>query len=472
MIYYNNLNNNMTEIKQLNQFNQLIKNILCQLHNRFKNTNILDDDIKSIDYCYVSTHDTCSKIYDIFEIMLDNKLIISENFINRYFKIICSSIECWSNNYDKNLAHILYIFENINLTDKNIKYLIDTENAEIIHMFINNYKNIDFNIIKKISVNKEYYNITYEYILKNNNQEYINLLLENAIKQFDFQSVEKMLDNKINVTQDLFVKIIRISFNIKNGLDLVKKCILNGGHIEKNTLNFTLDEYINTYNGYYDRYSQYYSCSIYDMDKTIMFLFENGSTDITISKILISNTYNKELINYLVDNNIVITKEDFIKLCSNKIKINNIKKIEHFFDDIDVQSVLYNSNTFLKYPIKVKYNIETLKKELKSGVTARIKEILKEVKPTQECLEIACGTNNISIIEILHDTYNLKFNEKCILNHSYNLRYNKLLQYVRHRYIEHNNINLNNNDNNNNNFIVNVNNLIDSESESESDGLE
>jgi hypothetical protein len=462
MIYYNNLNNNMTE--------QLIKNIFNQLHSRFKNTNILDDDIKSIDYCYVSTHDTCSKINDIFEIMLDNKLTISENFINRYFKIICSSIECWSNNYDKNLAHILYIFENINLTDKNIKYIIDTGNAEIIHMFINNYKNINFNIIKKISDNKEYYNITHEYILKNNNQEYLNLLLENAIKQFDFQSIEKMLDNKINVTQDLFVKIIRISFNIKNGLDLVKKCILNGGRIEKNTLDLSIYEYINTYNGYYDRYSRYYSCSIYDMDKIIMFLFENGSTDITISKILTLNIHkvNQELINYLVDNNIVITKEDFIKLCNDKIKINNIKKIEHFFDDIDVQSVLYNSNTFLKYPIKVKYNIEMLKKELKSGVTARIKEILKEVKPTQECLEIACGTNNMSIIQILHDTYNLKFNEKCILNHSYNLRYNTLLQYVRNKYIELNNINLNNNDNNNNNndFVVNINNLSDSESDS------
>ncbi len=86
---------------------------------------------------------------------------------------------------------------------------------------------------------------------------------------------------------------------------------------------------------------------------------------------------------------------------------------------------------------------------------------MKYVTPTQECLEIACGTNNTSIIQILHDTYKLKFNEQCILNHSNNLRYNTLLQYVRQKYIDHNNVKVDNNVNNN--FV------LESESESESD---
>ncbi len=288
-----------------------IKNIICQLHSRYKNTDILYDEIKSIDYCYTSTHDTCLKIYDILNILINNKLEIPENLINRYFQITCTSIECWSNNYDNNLAFILYIFENIKLTDSNIKYLINTKNSEVMVIFLNNYKYINGNILKNIcSSDNYYYKTINDFIVNNNNQEYINILFENSIKAFDSNTIEKLLDNKINVSKDIFVKIIRISFNIKNGLDLIKKCILNGGQIEKNTLKLAISEYIHTYSEYYDRYSDYYTTTIYEIDKIIMFLFDNGSTDITISEILCLNInkYKQDLINYLIDNNIVTTK--------------------------------------------------------------------------------------------------------------------------------------------------------------------
>ena len=284
---------------------------------------------------------------------------------------------------------------------------------------------------------KFYYKTLNEYILNSNNQEYTNLLFDYAIKKYDSETINKLLDNKINITQELFIRIVQLSLHIENGLNLIKKSIINGGRIEKTTIKSAIEEYnkrsLLKYNSYYGINN--------NCNKILIFLFENGSTDITFTEILKLHIYvniNSEFINYLIDNNVEITKREFIEISKKKIKINNIKKIEHFLSDTGVQTELYNLNSTLKYPMTILYTLDMLKKELRSGNTQRIKEMLKKITPTQECLEIACNTNNITIIQLLHGTYGLKFNEKCILNHSAILRYNTLLNYVRQKYINKN----------------------------------
>ena len=66
------------------------------LSNRLRNINICDDNITTQDYCYISKHDYCNillpKIYEY----IDCKKNIPEKLIERFFKVIGHSIECWS----------------------------------------------------------------------------------------------------------------------------------------------------------------------------------------------------------------------------------------------------------------------------------------------------------------------------------------------------------------------------------------
>jgi hypothetical protein len=420
---------------------QSIQEILSTLHNRFEKTDILYDDIKTIDYCYTSTHDYCCVIIKLINHYINNKIIIPDQLITRFFKIFGNQIECWSLNYNDNIKMADYIFKNHKFSDKNIEIISRIEYSEIISMFLNSYtnmnKNIDEQILNKLLSNNTNYELLCDYILKNNNLDQIQILLESSIKNFDSRTIIKLLDNKITFSQNLFIKILRIACNMTNGLDLIKKCIINGAKIEKNMIRQLKEEILDKLNYYYNNSN---NKSYTDNYETIIpFLYDNGSTDIIMSDILelsIGHNSLQNIINNLLDNDLEITKNDFICLCKMNIKVNNIKKIQKYFDDPEVSNILYKSNSTFKYPITIKYTLDMLKNELRSGTTQKIKEILKIVAPTQECMELACKSNNLSIIKILHDTYKLKINEQCVINHSNNLRHNTLLNYIRAKYVE------------------------------------
>ena len=74
-----------------------------KLPSRLAKTNILDDSIKSVDYCYVSTHDYCNLLINTLRNLIDEKKPIPEKLVERFFKVNITSIECWSLNYDINI---------------------------------------------------------------------------------------------------------------------------------------------------------------------------------------------------------------------------------------------------------------------------------------------------------------------------------------------------------------------------------
>ena len=96
--------------------------------------------------------------------------------------------------------------------------------------------------------------------------------------------------------------------------------------------------------------------------------------------------------------------------------------------------------------------------------------ILKTVKPDTSCLEYAClgGCNNI--IKLLHETYNIKFTEQCILNtvQLQSQRYNRVLTYAKNNYFLKHPLQNVVGVNNNNQQIV-ANNFIDDDDEIEED---
>ena len=422
---------------------QNLEQILKQLPSRLKSTNILLDDIKAVDYCYTSSHDYCKHILCLLTYYIDQERIdIPEKLIERYFKVICNSIECWSLNYDINIIRTMYIFENCNLTENIINKILDIDNSEVFTMFINNY-NITEDITDKILKKNTFYNITYDYIIKNNSKfNYTDKLIGYVTKNNDINSINHMLDNKMLITNEQFLKIISMN---QCDLNLIKKCINNGAKIEKNTLELYINEYLKNKMTLYQNNHKYN----YNNGKNIplsyedlfIFLFENGSTEITWTclkqiKYYIGHQEFNNILNNFVENDMKLSTDDFIDICNSKIKINDLKKINHFFKDENVMNAIYNNN--LKYPIEIKYTYEMLKNEVLKNNFVKVKEITKTIQPKQELLEMACSIQSLNMIKYLHEVCELKFNEKCILNHSINFRHSTLLNYLKIKYNENN----------------------------------
>jgi hypothetical protein len=415
----------------------MTEQIIKSLPSRLKNTDILNDDIKTVDYCYASSHDYCKHILSLLTHYIDQeKVDIPEKLIERYIKVICNSIECWSLNYDINITRAMYIFENCDLTDNIINQIINLQNAEVFTIFINNYKITD-DILDKILDKNNFYNITYDFIKNNTNYNYTNKLINCIIKNNDIDTLNKMIDNKMQISNEQFIKIIALQ---STSLDIIKKCIINGAKIEKNTLSLVINEYLT--NKHYEAGNYYYYHSNNTPQKyenIFIFLFENGSTDITwtdlkqIKYYVGTNEFNN-ILNNFIDNDMKLTTEDFVDICNSKIKINYIKKINHFFKDDNVVNAIYTNN--LKYPVEIKYTYEMLKSEVIKNNLIKVKEIIKSITPTQELLELACKTQSLTMIKYLHEVCALKFNEKCILNHSQYVRHSTLLDYLRMKYNE------------------------------------
>jgi len=77
-----------------------------------------------------------------------------------------------------------------------------------------------------------------------------------------------------------------------------------------------------------------------------------------------------------------------------------------------------------------------LKNEVLKNNLVKVKEIIKTIQPKQELLELACSMQAFNMIKYLHEVCELKFNEKCILNHSINIRHSTLLNYLKIKYNE------------------------------------
>ena len=412
---------------------------------RFKHVDILNDELKSIDYCYVSTHDYCSVILKKISDLIDAKLDIPEKLTYRFFHVIVRAIECWSLNYDINLKRVSYIFENYDLDDELITLIFKTENSEVIHLYLEKNKDMNNNLLTRILniINKHNINIgnsfdiIIENILKIQNQENMNILFDNSVKTLNINLINKLLDFKYKPSTNSFIKLL---INLKDEpIDVIKKCIYNGIQIEKNFINLYTYEIFNghVYNIYH----------FYDI---IIYLYDNGANEINFNNFVkcqyaIEKTKFTDTINYLIDNNCLLTKNDFIELCKNNIKIKNIKNIQKYFDDKDVQTVIFESN--LNYPVNITFTLDMLKNECKKKSNLKkIQEICKVIKPDIICLENACSVqNNMSVIKYLHDIHKIPFNEKCIIYYVGTIKQNPLLKYIVNKYKKENNMIIDNN---------------------------
>ena len=407
---------------------------------RISKIDITKDNINHYEYCYESySHDYCKYVKSIIKDLINDKKEISDVLLHRYFKIVCSSIECWTYDYDDNLLLCLSIFDKFNQSDYVINKIIESQNCELFLLFIGT---IDFtidnvnkllNLLKCARYTEEkinMYDSIIEKCINSNNNELMQCALNYIIDEDLSESqLEKLLDLKLKPSDDKFLKLLVNIINYTEYLNIIKKCILNGIVVEKNLIKKFLNYIIHTKN-----ISNFYGTN--NFSDICIYFYDNGSTDFTIddiikcsNKIQICNI--EKFLNHIIDNNYNITKEEFKLLCSNKIFIKNKKMVEKFLDDQDIKEIIYNFN--LNYKINLEYTLNMLKNECKKrNNIIKIKEILKTIKPDQECLEIACKIqNNMSVIKLIHNDYNIPFNEKCILNYSYDLKYNSVLAYMR-----------------------------------------
>ena len=390
---------------------------------KIKNIDVLNDPIKVTEYC-TTAHDYCNYITSLITDYVDTKKEIPEYLVKRYINLVCDQMLCWSLNYDKHLKNLKYILENVNFNKDIIK--IVNNNNELIHIFVLTIKDISFEFVKEVSKNQEIFTTLVENFINTN--QYIDDIFEYAINKRYDKTLNLLLDNKFKVdTEERFFKILKYFNPNNNIIQIIKKCIANGFNITKDTVkNFLALKQ----DGYYYNKTNY--------DKIIIFLYDNGSTNFNILDILkVLNHCDivlSNVTNHLIDNNYVITEQEFIKICENKIKINNITKIKKFFDNQEVKNAIYNNR--IDYPIKFEFTIEMLRNECRSGDLARVKNILKTVNPDIICLEYACLGSNNTVIKLLHETYNIKFSDECIINtiQQQAQRYNRLMRYVNDRY--------------------------------------
>jgi hypothetical protein len=390
---------------------------------KFKNTDVLNDPIKVTEYC-TTTHEYCHYITCLINEYVDNKKEIPKMLIERYINIVCDQMLCWSLNYDKHIKNIKYILINSNF-DKTIINKINNNN-ELINIFCGTCKDITFEYIKQLSKNQDIFTALVENLINKN--QYINEIFEHSIKYKYEKTLNLLLDNKFKIDTDMkFIQIVYTLSYSNNIIQIIKKCIANGFNITKDTVKILIDNTTTTHH--------YYQLGL---DKIIIFLYDNGSTNFTINELSKLFTYNLQIldniVNHMINTNYVISESEFLILCNKKIKINDISKIKHFFDNKEIKDSIYNNR--ISYPIEFAFTIDMLRNECMSGDLARVKNILKTVNPDVSCLEHACLGTNTHIIKLLHETYNIKFSDQCIIVtiRQQAQRYNRLMRYVNERY--------------------------------------
>ncbi len=396
---------------------------------KIKNIDVLNDPIKVTEYC-TTTHDYCTYITSLIsDYVNNNNKNIPVILVERYIRLVCDQILCWSLNYDKHLKNLKYILENVNFNKQTIKYV--NNNNELIIILISTMKDINFEFIKDISKNQEIFTSLVENFINTN--QYINEIFDYAvIKKYD-KTLTLLLDNKFKVDDGIFLKIITFN-NSNNIIEIIKKCIANGLTITKNTVKIILDSK-DKHNYSYNYYQQ-------NFDKIIIFLYDNGSTNFTISELIKFFDHNELLlsnvVNHIIDNNYNISESEFLELCKKKIKVNNISKVKKYFDNKEIKNEIYYNH--INYPIEFEYTIDMLRNECKFGNLTQVKTIIKTIKPDESCLEHAClySGSNTSIIKLLHETYGIKFTDKCIINLIQQHKYNRVISYVKGRYLTKN----------------------------------
>ncbi len=428
---------------------------------KIKNIDVLNDPIKVTEYC-TTTHEYCTYItHLISDYVINNNKNIPVILIERYIRLVCDQILCWSLNYDKHLKNLKYILENVNFNKETIKYV--NNNNELIIILISTIKDISLDFIKDISKNQEIFTSLVENFINTN--QYINEIFEYVVSRKYEKTLTLLLDNKFKInTDEIFFKIITSFNNSNNIIEIIKKCIANGFNITKDTVKMLVHSK--------EKYTYYQQ----GLDKIIIFLYDNGSTNFTISELNTFFQHNEQylsnIVNHIIDNNYNITESEFLLMCQKKIKINNISKVKKYFDIPKIKNAIYHSR--LNYPIQFEFNIDILRQECKTGNISQIKNILKTVNPDTICLEYACLGGNNSVIKLLHENYNIKFTDQCIINtvQLQSQRYNRVLTYAKQNYfLKHpqQNVVINNDSDNDNQELVknNFNDFAESESEEE-----
>lgn len=405
------------------------------------------------EYCDAN-HTYCKTIKSLIIIYNNKNHPIPENLLTRYICIVCNNIICWSIEYEDNL--ILYK-DIINKMDsiKNIffKYIsYDIENMELFNILINKINkdelvniitskyiyNVNKNILIKIF--NKLLEIKYDtkklliISLKNNLFDCLNDIFDSKFDiTSNFNKIDEgsdMIDeyndeyddddeygyNKFNNIHYLFDHILYslyLDTDYKDSIQLIKKIVINGFIIQKNTLKKFI---INTQNRLT---KNKYIIFSNNFDDICEYLLNNGSTDINISDFIDYNTkqnYNK-LCNMIVEHKNSVTLDEFKKITMKHIKINKTFLIKDYLNITDVKNLIYSNK--LNYGIKIDMNLELLQLEcLKKNNINVIRNILKNINPDIVCLENACMAQDINTIKLLHDTYKLDFNDKCIINYS------------------------------------------------------
>lgn len=391
-----------------------------------------------------SNHEYCNNISKNISLYIDsNNSNIPPVLLHRYIYIVCTNIFCWTVDYDRNINFLIFIFKNCKLDIDDIIKIKD--NPELIEIMIKNNKDYDF--IRKLPQSDNNLLKYIEQLLKNENitEETLKICFNVAVKKKFILSINKILDNKFIINDsklfdDIIFNLLSISIqdnnNIENVETILKKCINNGATIQNNTSIILINKImsdnsiisydnIESYDKYernkkyrsYDSYNYYNKCE--NFFPIMSFLYTNGSTisigDILKLKKKIRYKYLSETINFINnENKVKITREEFKTICELSIKLSNINNVKIYFDDEEIQEIIYSHN--ISYPIKYVYNINTLRNECKYNkkTLGDIKKILKTVKPDDICMKNAFLAMNIPLIKLLRENYGIPITEEYI----------------------------------------------------------
>ena len=447
---------------------------------KFMNINVNDEYIyEHYERCNNGTHDYCKYIKNLINRNIENKYKnININLLRRYF-LTLNDMLCFTVEYPDHLTICKYLLENIfilNCYTQEVKINIfqNIKNVEVSDIFMKYFisKNIiTIDNIFYINKNEVLFIKLIEVFLKENTNNTTSKILEilnYAIRYSYINTVNFLINMNIQLDNIIFDKIIFLIIKAYTPnpdfdcIDLIKKCIMRGAIINNNTLNNLL---LNIKN-FGDYLNSYHTVSTNDtFTRVLKFLYYNGSTDfffINFERPRVKFDI-QNFINYIVDNGYILSENDFRLLCEWGIMIKNISKVKHFFELTEIKNIIIQKN--IKYPIIITYDIENLKSACRYGQIKDVIMILKTVKPTQECIELASLCESMPVIRLLRETYNLKFNDVCLLNiaqYSYKLKHTQCLKYITELYkknLNQNNINQNNlNQNNLNQNNLNQNN--------------
>ena len=357
--------------------------------------------INGMDKCNINNHDYCVELrkhmLDIIE-NPDTQYQFTDNLIKKFLKIM-QEIECWSLEYDKNIQILLYICSNYKLSFELKKSLWCNINSEIPAIYFNN---IDLDSISDTELNNIFtqnnYNSEYiRTILINNlskNPKYIKKIFYAMIMRNDFVGIYKLFDNKFDIIYDDFLLVI------------AKLCIYDYYNINQDEINFNPCMYD------FILYLVENNCDIIKFDTIKFFLLKSSFNNSRYSTKELS-----KIINYLFDSGMKLTKNEVVFLIQHNIGIIDYSKLD-FPIDCDEIAIEQAKTKKSVYKVNDKYDLEILRNYCSTYIKLpKLRDICKSVKPDIICLENACALrNNQNVIRYLCDTFDLKINDKCILN--------------------------------------------------------